>query len=77
MSVEDKLPKVMCDGCCKKLDSVHKFATMANKNQDTLLSEAKLIDCVEPKQVENRGLLHTYLTRVSTQTCSEHYITFK
>lgn len=39
---------------------------MANKNQVTLLNETKLIDCVEPKQVQNRGLLHTYLTRVHT-----------
>lgn len=36
ISVEDKLPKMVCCHCSKKLDSIHRFATMAVEMQDKL-----------------------------------------
>lgn len=47
---------------------------MASKNQDALLNDANSIKSRESKQVENRGLLHTYLTRVSINR--SRHITF-
>lgn len=64
ISLEDKLPKIICDACCKKLDSIHKFASMASKNQTEFLNHPDINDALETKQYENKGLLHTYLTQV-------------
>lgn len=65
ISIEDKLPKMICNECCSKLDSFHRFATMALRNQEKM---SKFIFCtvnnVDPKQSETKSLLHTYLTKV-------------
>ncbi|KAF5297831.1 hypothetical protein FQR65_LT09902 [Abscondita terminalis] len=64
ISVEDKLPKMICENCCKKLEGIHKFATMAVKIQDKF---NKLVDSsnntIQNNHSENKGLLHTYLTK--------------
>lgn len=66
ISLEDKLPKMICEDCVLKIDGFHSFATMALKNQE------KLTRCVlstpvspEPTKTDNVSLLHTYLTKVS------------
>ncbi|KAK5639383.1 hypothetical protein RI129_011875 [Pyrocoelia pectoralis] len=65
VSVEDKLPTMICESCCKKIESFHKFATMAVKIQDKfnqlVISSSNSYN-VENKE-ENKGLLHTYLTK--------------
>ncbi|KAJ8923740.1 hypothetical protein NQ315_010321 [Exocentrus adspersus] len=64
IALEDKLPKMICNDCCLKLDNFHKFATMAIRNQEKM---SKLIFCnvnnTDTKQTENKSLLHTYLTK--------------
>ncbi|KAJ8941874.1 hypothetical protein NQ318_001727 [Aromia moschata] len=64
ISLEDKLPKMICSECCLKLDGFHKFATMALRNQEKM---SKFVFCntnnVEPKESESKSLLHTYLTK--------------
>ncbi|XP_060536872.1 zinc finger protein 26-like [Cylas formicarius] len=64
ISLEDRLPKMICEGCILKLDGFHKFATMAIKNQERmtkfLLSSN---DDTESTKSETKSLLHTYLTK--------------
>lgn len=59
---------MICDSCCKKLEGIHKFATMAVKIQDKfnklVTDSINNINNNEPKHSENKGLLHTYLTKV-------------
>lgn len=67
--MDDKLPKTVCENCCIKLDGIHRFATMAVKTQDKfnkLFANNCTIpsDNIDSKQTENRGLLHSYLTKV-------------
>lgn len=71
ISLDDRLPKMICDSCCKKLDGIHKFATMAVKIQDKFnkIATHDLDKTVEPKKIEAKGLLHTYLTKV----CNNHF----
>ncbi|KAF5281652.1 hypothetical protein FQA39_LY17750 [Lamprigera yunnana] len=64
ISVEDKLPKMICESCCRKLDSIHKFAMMAVKIQDKfnkLVTETSIN--ITTDRGESKGLLHTYLTK--------------
>ncbi|XP_044256965.1 zinc finger protein 771-like [Tribolium madens] len=65
ISIEDKLPKMICEDCYKKLDGFHRFATMALRNQDKM---TKFVCTTtnnnhEQKNLENKSLLHTYLTK--------------
>lgn len=58
---------MICENCCKKLEGIHKFATMAIKIQDKfnkLVTHSNLESVLEPKKIETKGLLHTYLTKV-------------
>lgn len=66
-TLEDKLPKMVCTDCCSKLDGFHKFATMALRNQEKMSKfVCSNVNNCEEKQTENKSLLHTYLTKVST-----------
>ncbi|KAH1023494.1 hypothetical protein HUJ04_012690 [Dendroctonus ponderosae] len=73
ISLDDKLPKMICEDCVSKIDGFHSFVTMALKNQE------KMTRCVlstpvspEPTKTENVSLLHTYLTTVSrNHSCSD------
>ncbi|KRT79127.1 zinc-finger associated domain containing protein, partial [Oryctes borbonicus] len=71
ISIDDKLPKIICENCCKKLDGIHKFAMMAIKIQDKLnklvVNTANITASItyENKKGESKGLLHSYLTKVS------------
>ncbi|GJQ68111.1 hypothetical protein Trydic_g10706 [Trypoxylus dichotomus] len=78
ISMDDKLPKIICENCCKKLEGIHKFAMMAIKIQDKL---NKLVvnttnKTYEKKKGESKGLLHTYLTKppslINTQGVKEN-----
>ncbi|KAB0800149.1 hypothetical protein PPYR_08029 [Photinus pyralis] len=66
ISVDDKLPKMICESCCKKLEGIHKFATMAVKIQDKfnqLVINSSDSSFNDEYKDENKGLLHTYLTK--------------
>lgn len=70
ISLDDKLPKMICEDCVSKIDGFHSFVAMALKNQE------KMTRCVlstpvspEPTKTENVSLLHTYLTTVSRNNC--------
>lgn len=67
ISIEDKLPKMICENCCKKLEGIHKFATMAVKIQDKfnklVTDSSNNINNSQTNDCENKGLLHTYLTK--------------
>lgn len=51
---------MICKECYVKLDTFHKFATMALKTQEQM---TKLL-CTEGKPAEKKSLLHSYLTKV-------------
>ncbi|XP_022901151.1 zinc finger and BTB domain-containing protein 14-like [Onthophagus taurus] len=63
VSLEDKLPKIICEGCYKRLEGFHKFATMANRTQDKFTKILINNNIAEQKKSENKGLLHSYLTK--------------
>ncbi|KAJ8980732.1 hypothetical protein NQ317_019227 [Molorchus minor] len=65
ISLEDRLPKMICSDCCLKLDEFHKFATMAIRNQEKMskLVFSNGIIPLEPRESEGKSLLHTYLTK--------------
>lgn len=74
MSVEDKLPKMVCSNCSSKLEGVHKFASMAVKMQDKLKNYLNIESVEEPsssssateEEINHTGsLLHSILTNVS------------
>ena len=80
MSSEDKLPKLVCTLCVEKLEGIHAFATMALKSQERLKQEllttpinsAVILNSSNnsdgfTNKLENRGLLHSILTKVSTK----------
>lgn len=73
ITVEDKLPKMICEECYNKLDGFHRFATMALRNQDKMTKFVSTSNVLEQKNIENNSLLHTYLTKVSKQTCCVCY----
>lgn len=71
--MDDIFPKSICESCCIKLDGIHRFANMACKVQDKftkLFSNNTSIpqENSESKVTENRGLLHSYLTKVGQLT---------
>lgn len=61
------MPKMICEDCYKKLDGFHRFATMALRNQDKMTKFVCTTssNVLEQKNIENKSLLHTYLTKVS------------
>lgn len=60
IALEDRLPKIMCQMCFKKLESIHNFAAMALKSQEKLNN---LLETEVANNIQSRGLLHTYLTK--------------
>lgn len=76
ISLDDRLPKMICENCCKKLEGIHKFATMAVKIQDKfnkIVTHSNLDNVLEPMNIENKGLLHTYLTKVFFFNVFHHF----
>lgn len=82
VSSEDKLPKMVCGTCVKRLENIHRFAMMAYRTQEKLklqlynnTDNTDTIEDVElesikdvqdtTKKTEDRGLLHTILTKVN------------
>lgn len=82
MSPEDKLSKMVCATCIKRLENIHRFAMMAYRTQEKLRLqlynntdntsvaqdvELETIKDVQDvtKKMEDRGLLHTILTKVN------------
>ncbi|XP_075210813.1 uncharacterized protein LOC142318153 [Lycorma delicatula] len=64
--IEDKLPKMVCSDCTKKLDNVHQFATMAVKMQEKLKNylKTKSEEMLNETQEDHEGsLLHSILTK--------------
>ncbi|KAJ8670506.1 hypothetical protein QAD02_001765 [Eretmocerus hayati] len=83
VSLDDRLPKKICEPCIEKLDSIHEFATLALKSQELLEQEilgtsstvsAVTVesldgsDDVQLNKAENRGLLHSILTKGPIET---------
>ncbi|XP_014203985.1 zinc finger protein 26-like [Copidosoma floridanum] len=75
---EDTLPKMVCTTCIDKLDGIHDFATMALRSQEKLKQELLrvpgdptiVVDSLDscPDKLEDRGLLHSILTKGSIDT---------
>ncbi|XP_067010599.2 zinc finger protein 628 [Anabrus simplex] len=67
VSSDDSLPKMVCMNCCKKLDSIHRFASMAVKMQD------KLKTIVETRAAEDvrkeHSILHSILSKGMEPEC--------
>lgn len=77
VSLEDKFSKMVCSICIKRLEGVHRFAMMAYRTQEKLRSQFySNIDNTNPvqdddiqdikdtaKKTEDRGLLHSILTK--------------
>ena len=75
--MKDKLPKMVCGYCVKKLNDIHEFATMATRSQEKLRLElfksfsdypivnenVNISDNVAIKS-KDHGLLHNILTKV-------------
>nr|CAD7416647.1 unnamed protein product [Timema poppensis] len=57
----DKLPKMVCLNCCKKLDSVHRFVSMAVKMQDKLKTLVELHSSTDVKK--EHSILHSILSK--------------
>ncbi|KAJ8886207.1 hypothetical protein PR048_012416, partial [Dryococelus australis] len=66
VSSNDKLPKMVCLNCCKKLDSIHRFASMAVKMQDKLKILAEPHSSSEESKKEH-SILHSILSKVGLQ----------
>lgn len=79
MSSEDKLSKMICVTCIRRLESIHRFAMMAYRTQEKLKSQLynnsgdtntqdiereSVKDMQNTRRIEDRGLLHTILTKV-------------
>ncbi|XP_046833986.1 zinc finger protein 708-like isoform X2 [Vespa crabro] len=88
VSSEDKLSKMVCLTCIKRLEGVHRFAMMAYCTQERLrlqlyenldninsvqdMEEQSLKDTQETtKKVEDRGLLHSILTKGAIEILAE------
>lgn len=93
MSTEDKLSKMVCSTCIKRLEGVHRFAMMAYRTQEKLRSQLYgNIDNTNPvqddemqnikdiqdtaKKTEDRGLLHSILTKVHVTDNPSGFVTF-
>ncbi|XP_050466731.1 zinc finger protein 493-like isoform X3 [Cataglyphis hispanica] len=77
VSLEDKFSKMVCSICIKRLEGVHRFAMMAYRTQEKLRSQfynnidnTNLVQDDEiqnikdtAKKTEDRGLLHSILTK--------------
>ncbi|XP_070161166.1 zinc finger protein 391 [Polyergus mexicanus] len=77
VSLEDKISKMICSICIKRLEGVHRFAMMAYRTQEKLRSQfynnidnTHLVQDDEiqdikdtAKKAEDRGLLHSILTK--------------
>ncbi|XP_063978728.1 zinc finger protein 625-like [Diachasmimorpha longicaudata] len=72
VSREDRLPKIVCETCVRRLDGIHRFATMAHRAQERLKSQfygtsgdedIKQEDqnVLEESEKSCRGLLRTIL----------------
>lgn len=76
ISIGDKLSKMICQECCKQLDVFHRFATMAQNNQEKM---DKLINSnhkLKDEKTENdNSLLHSYLTRGIKEKSSDFEVT--
>lgn len=87
MSSEDKLSKMVCGTCIKRLESIHRFAMMAYRTQEKLrlqlynnIDNTSAMDDIEvesikdmhdaTKKIQDRGLLHTILTKVNYNICA-------
>ncbi|XP_023715624.1 zinc finger protein 2 isoform X1 [Cryptotermes secundus] len=68
VSVEDILPKMVCTNCCKKLDSIHRFACMAVKMQDKLKMLLETPSSVEEVKKEH-SILHSILSKGTEPEC--------
>lgn len=66
VSSDDNLPKVLCMNCCKKLDSIHKFASMAVKMQDKL---RLLLETGATGDIREHSILHSILSKGSETEC--------
>lgn len=88
VSSEDKLPKMVCGTCVKRLENIHRFAMMAYRTQEKLklqlynnTDNTDTIEDVElesikdvqdtTKKTEDRGLLHTILTKGAIEILAE------
>ncbi|XP_049776927.1 zinc finger and SCAN domain-containing protein 2-like [Schistocerca cancellata] len=65
---EDDLPKMVCGNCCRKLDSIHRFVSMAIKMQDKLKALIEARGKEETKK--EHSILHSILSKGS-ETDSE------
>nr|CAD7198623.1 unnamed protein product [Timema douglasi] len=63
----DKLPKMVCLNCCKKLDSVHRFVSMAVKMQDKLKTLVELHSSTDVKK--EHSILHSILSKGADAEC--------
>ncbi|GLH14394.1 Serendipity locus protein H-1 [Gryllus bimaculatus] len=66
VSSEDNLPKILCMNCCKKLDSIHKFASMAVKMQDKL---KMLVETGSVEDMKEHSILHSILSKGPESEC--------
>ena len=64
VSIEDILPKMVCTNCCKKLDSIHRFACMAVKMQDKLKMLLEAPSTTETEMKKEHSILHSILSKV-------------
>ncbi|XP_076385224.1 uncharacterized protein LOC100876446 isoform X2 [Megachile rotundata] len=90
VSTEDKLSKMVCTTCIKRLESIHRFAMMAYRTQEKLKSQlysstdnVSIVHCGDmevesvkdvqstTKRIEDRGLLHTILTKGAIEILAE------
>ncbi|XP_017891888.1 zinc finger protein 177-like [Ceratina calcarata] len=87
VSSEDKLSKMVCVTCIKRLEGIHRFAMMAYRTQEKLKSqfysnnvntdsqdaETEDVKTVQEatKRIEDRGLLHTILTKGAIEILAE------
>ncbi|XP_015587171.1 zinc finger protein 606 isoform X2 [Cephus cinctus] len=88
VSSEDKLPKMVCSTCIKRLEGVHRFAMMAYRTQEKLrlqfygvfdsvnssqdIDSEKIKDIQDAtKRMEDRGLLHSILTKGAIEILAE------
>ncbi|KAK2581350.1 hypothetical protein KPH14_008117 [Odynerus spinipes] len=88
VSSEDKLSKMVCLTCIKRLEGVHRFAMMAYRTQERLrlqlyehldnvnsvqdTEEQNLKDMQDStKKAEDRGLLHSILTKGAIEILAE------
>ncbi|KAJ9597621.1 hypothetical protein L9F63_011527 [Diploptera punctata] len=69
VSIEDILPKMVCTNCCKKLDSIHRFACMAVKMQDKLKMLIEAPSMQENEMKKEHSILHSILSKGAEPEC--------